>query len=94
VGWLPAGIIPFTDFGKLGGGANQVRLMVDTAGKPTACTVHWATLDKEVNDRICATLMSVGKFTPARDADGRPMAGYWVASPMQMMPPFRGGRGR
>jgi hypothetical protein len=94
VGWLPSGTVPFADFAKLGGGANQVRLMVDAAGKPTQCAVHWATLDKLVNDKICATLMANAKFTPAKDSEGQPMAGYWVASPMAMMPPFRGGRGR
>jgi hypothetical protein len=94
VGWLPTGTIPFSDFGKLGGAANQVRLLVDATGKPTACAIHSATLDKLVNDKICAALMANAKFTPAKDATGQPMAGYWVASPMQMMPPFRGGRGR
>jgi hypothetical protein len=69
-------------------------MMVDEAGKPTSCAVHWATLDKATNDKICATLMATAKFAPARDADGQPMTGYWLASPMQMMPPFRGGRGR
>jgi hypothetical protein len=93
-GWLPNGLIPFTDFGKLGGGANQVRVMVDAAGKPTACAIHWATLDKTLNDKICAAVTTNAKFTPARDAAGQPMAGYWVASPMQLLPPFRGGRAR
>lgn len=93
-GWLPAGIIPFADFSKLGGGANQVRVMVDAAGKATGCTIHWATLDKTVNDKICAAVTANASFAPAKDAAGQPMAGYWVASPMQMMPPFRGGRRR
>jgi hypothetical protein len=94
IGWLPQGTIGFADFAKLGGGSNQVRLMVDATGKATSCTIHWPTLDATTNDKICKALMANAKFTPAKDAAGQAMAGYWVASPMQMMPPFRGGRGR
>jgi hypothetical protein len=90
VGWLPAGTVAFADIPKLGGGANQVRLMVDAAGKPTSCTIHWPSLDATTNDRICKTLMLNGKFTPAMDSAGHPMPGYWVASPLFLGPPMRG----
>jgi hypothetical protein len=93
-GWLPQGTIAFADFAKLAGGSNQVRLMVDAAGKPTACAIHWATLDQTSNDKICKTLMDKARFTPAMDASGQPMAGVWVASPMFLMPPMPAGRGR
>ena len=90
VNWLPQGTIAFSDFAKLSGGSNQVRLMVDATGKPTACTIHWPTLDATTNDKICKTLMAGAKFTPAMDADGQPMAGFWVASPMMLGPPMKG----
>ena len=89
VGWLPQGTIAFGDFAKLAGGSNQVRLMVDATGKPTSCTIHWATLDQTANDKICKTLMDKAKFTPAKDAGGQPMASYWVASPMTLAPPMK-----
>jgi hypothetical protein len=88
--WLPQGTIAFTDFAKLAGGSNQVRLMVDATGKPTSCAVHWATLDATTNDKICKTLMAKAKFTPATDAAGQPMSGYWVGNPMFLGPPMKG----
>jgi hypothetical protein len=91
-GWLPAGTIAFGDFAKLSGGSNQVRLMVDAAGKPTACHVHWATLEKDQNDAICATLMQKARFQPAKSAGGQAAVGYWVGDPMFMMPAQGGGR--
>jgi hypothetical protein len=93
-GWLPMGTVAFADFAKLGGGSNQVRVMVDATGKPTACAVHWPTLDQATNTKICKTLMANGKFTPAMDSAGQPMPGYWVASPLFLGPPIPGGRGR
>ena len=89
VGWLPQGTIAFSDFGKLAGGSNQVRLMVDATGKPTSCAIHWVTLDATTNDKICKTLMGSAKFTPAMDAGGQPMPGFWVASPMFLGPPIK-----
>jgi hypothetical protein len=94
VGWLPMGTVAFSDFPKLSGGSNQVRLMVDANGKPTSCTIHWPSLDQTTNDKICKMLMANAKFTPAMDSAGQPMPGYWVASPMFLGPPIPGGRGR
>jgi hypothetical protein len=87
-GWLPQGTVGFGDFGKLGGGANQVRLMVDAAGKATSCTIHWPTLDATTNDKICKAALANAKFTPAKDASGQSMPGYWMGSPLFMGPPF------
>ncbi len=93
-GWLPQGTVGFGDFGKLGGGSNQVRLMVDATGKATSCAIHWPTLDATTNDKICKAALANAKFTPAKDASGQPMPGYWIGSPMFMGPPFPGGRSR
>ena len=90
VGWLPQGTVGFGDFGKLGGGANQVRLMVDATGKATSCTIHFATLEPTTNEKICAAAMANARFTPAKDASGQPMPGYWIGSPMFMGPPMKG----
>lgn len=91
-GWLPSGTIPFSEFGKFAGGGNQVRLMIDAGGKPTACLIHSPTLDKSLNDRICALLMDKASFAPAKDAGGQAMASYWLGSPMFLGPPFPGRR--
>jgi hypothetical protein len=91
-GWLPQGTIPFSEFSKFTGGGNQVRLMIDTSGKPTACHIFSPTLDKGLNDKICQILMEKASFTPAKDAAGQAMASYWMGSPMFLGPPMGGGR--
>ena len=89
-GWLPAGMIPFSEFAKFTGNANQIRLLIDTAGKPTSCVIHTPTLAPALNERICSTLMEKATFQPAKDAAGEAMASYWLGSPMFLGPPLRG----
>jgi hypothetical protein len=91
-GWLPTGTIPFSEFAKFAGGGNQVRLMLDTSGKPTACHIFSPTLAKALNDKICQLLMEKASFTPAKDAGGTAIASYWMGSPMIFGPPMGGGR--
>jgi hypothetical protein len=88
---LPTGTIGFQDFGKLGGGANQIRVMVDASGAPTGCHVHFASLDESTNSKICNHLMKNAKFQPALDSAGQPMASYWISSPFGMFGPGPGG---
>lgn len=91
-GVLPQGTIPFGDFGKFGGGANQVRVLIGADGKPTGCTIYSPTLAQSLNERICTLVMSKATFQPAKDADGQPMASFWMGSPLFLGPPFPGGR--
>lgn len=84
---LPQGTIGFQDFGKLGGGANQIRVMVDAAGAPTECRVHFGSLGESTNNKICDHLMKNAKFLPALDSAGQPMASYWISSPFGMLGP-------
>lgn len=86
-GVLPMGTIPFDQFGKFAGGANQVRLMIGADGKPTACTVYQPTLDAALNQRICALLIEKATFEPAKDAAGEAMASYWMGPPLAFGPP-------
>jgi hypothetical protein len=89
-GVLPQGTIPFTEFGKLSGGSNQLRLIIGADGKPTSCTVYLPTLSETLNDRICKLAMDRASFQPARDAEGQPMPSFWMGSPMFLGPPFGG----
>ena len=91
-GWLPSGMIPFSEFGKFVGNGNQVRLIVDASGKPTSCAIHTPRLDQSLNERICSTLMEKATFQPAKDVNGQPMASYWFGSPMFLGPPIGGRR--
>jgi hypothetical protein len=88
--WLPTGTIGFGDFAKLGGGANQIRVMVSAEGKPTDCKIQSASLDDGTNKSICKAILDKGSFTPALDADGKAMASYWMTSPFGLMPAPKG----
>ncbi|HEU4651918.1 MAG TPA: hypothetical protein VFS49_10940 [Croceibacterium sp.] len=92
-GVLPQGTVPFGDFGKLGGGANEVRLMVGADGKVTSCAIYSPSLSPSLNERICQLAKERASFQPAKDADGQPMASVWMGSPLLLGPPFPGGRG-
>jgi hypothetical protein len=91
-GVLPQGTIPFGEFGKFGGGANQVRVLIGADGKPTSCTIYTPTLSETLNQRICNLVMSKATFQPAKDAAGQAIASYWMGSPMFLGPPFPGRR--
>lgn len=91
-GVLPQGTIPFGEFGKLGGGANEVRLMIGADGKPTSCTIRSPSLSQTINNKICSLAMDRASFQPAKDANGEAMASFWMGSPLFLSPPFGGRR--
>ena len=76
--WIPRTAVTFADTGKFVGANNPFRVMVDATGKPTSCHVHWPTLDARQNEAVCEGIMANGAFTPALDANGEPMASYWM----------------
>lgn len=76
--WLPEGIVGFGDFTNFVAGRNPFRVMVSAEGRPTACTAQWVSLDASKNERICSAIMERGRFLPALDAAGQPIASYWM----------------
>ena len=76
--WIPSGVIGFGDFANLSGARNPFRVMVGVDGSVTGCHVHWSSLTERQNAQICEGIMANGRFTPALDADGQPMASYWM----------------
>jgi hypothetical protein len=93
-GVLPQGTVPFGEFGKLGGGANQVRLLIGADGKVTGCAIYSPSLSETLNTRICELASQRAAFEPAKDAAGQPMASVWMGSPLFLgPPPPAGGRG-
>ncbi len=56
----------------------QFRLSVDASGKATDCHIQEATRDKEFDSAACKALMKRAEFQPALDADGKPMASYYI----------------
>ena len=91
-GVLPQGTIPFGEFGKLRGSANQVRLLIGTDGKVTDCAIYSPSLSQTLNTRICELAKERASFQPAKDAEGQAMASVWMGSPMFLGPPFPGAR--
>ena len=89
-GWIAADTIPFSDFAKLSGGNNELRVIVDQQGRPQSCHVQWPALDEATNRRICAAVMEKGTFSPALDATGEAMTSYWTSSVFFLLPPFGG----
>ena len=89
--WVPSGSVRFSDFGDLRASQNQFRVMVDATGKPTKCDVLWPSLGRSTNERMCAAILEKGRFSPALDKDGQPMASYWMTETFAFMGP-PGGR--
>jgi len=87
-GWIAGDVISFQDFAKLSGGNNELRVMVDRAGKPTACHIQWPSLGEAANRKICDAVMQKGEFVPALDQLGQAMDSYWTTSVFFLMPPF------
>lgn len=64
------------DTGK--SGTVRLRLMIDAQGKPTACHIQMKAKDDAFETTACRKFMTYGKFRPALDKDGKPMASYFV----------------
>jgi len=58
----------------------QFRLNVDAAGSPTSCHIQQSTRPKSFDDAVCAAILRRARFEPALDADGAPIASYWINS--------------
>lgn len=56
------------------------RLNVDAAGQPTACHIQQSTRPKAFDDAVCEAIMRNAQFDPALDAEGNPIASYWLNS--------------
>lgn len=90
-GVLPAGTVPYRELRKLGGGINQVQLLVGADGKVAGCTIYSPSLTTSVNERICDLARERASFEPAKDAEGHAMASLWTGSPLELSPqPPRG----
>jgi TonB family protein len=58
-------------------GTVNYRLIVDENGKPKSCHVQRSTRPKDFDLTVCRVVMKRGKFQPALDAAGKPVASFW-----------------
>jgi Gram-negative bacterial TonB protein C-terminal len=59
--------------------ANVVfRLDISADGKPTGCHIQATTQAKEFDDAVCGSILKRARFTPALDAEGKPIASYYI----------------
>jgi hypothetical protein len=56
----------------------QFRLLVDAAGKATACHIQQATQGAEFSKLTCDLLMKRARFKPAIGEDGQPTPSYYL----------------
>ncbi|MEN9682345.1 MAG: hypothetical protein RLZZ427_96 [Pseudomonadota bacterium] len=74
--------VTFDDVKRLHLARDQVgrfdyRLDIDAAGLPTGCHVVRTFSDPVIAQKICAVLLKRGRFIPALDATGKPIASFW-----------------
>lgn len=74
--WISPGYFPENMLKQHRSGTVHFRLMVDTQGKPTGCVVQ--TGDDAFNNLTCTALMKRARFTPALDANGKPIPSYYA----------------
>lgn len=61
-------------------GIVSTSILVDANGKPRSCQVTETSLYPRLDRATCALLLKRARFTPAQDADGRPVAGEYFRS--------------
>jgi TonB family protein len=63
-------------------GTVQAKLTVSTSGRVSACEIVRSSGHKSLDDATCSVLQRRARFTPARAADGRPIASTVVSPPI------------
>jgi len=61
-------------------GRIKVRVAVDASGRATACTLSRPSGIKSLDEATCRVLMKRTQYQPARDAQGHPVASYFVTT--------------
>ena len=59
-------------------GLVHFRLMIGPDGQPTDCVIQRSTRPEGFDQAVCRALMRKARFTPALDAQGKPVASYWL----------------
>jgi protein TonB len=63
-------------------GTVQAKLTVSTSGRVSGCEIIRSSGHKSLDDATCSILQRRARFTPARAADGQPIASTVVSPPI------------
>lgn len=81
-GLFSSGDYPSEAFWRLQGGKTQFILLIDEAGKVAGCDVVVASGIPALDGMGCQVIRNRGRFSPARDANGRPVRSMYVTPPI------------
>lgn len=66
-------------------GLANIRMIVGSDGKPTACIPNKDAPDRAFDEHTCEVMMRFAKFEPALDANGQPTASFWTTTVTYMV---------
>lgn len=78
--WLRSSDYPGAMLARGQSAVVRFRLVVDASGAVTGCAIPSSTKGDEFGKVTCNVLTKRARFTPAVDANGRPVASYYVNS--------------
>ena len=87
--WVTRGDYPRDEYFKGVQGTTVFTLTIDVEGRPTACKVVQSSGSQILDTTTCTVITARAKFDPARDAEGRKIAGsyrnrvHWIIPPEQ-----------
>lgn len=61
-------------------GRTQFSVDIDAAGRITGCNIIQSSGSELLDSTTCIQLISNGRFSPARDKNGKPVAGTWSSA--------------
>ena len=78
-----ASLVSDNDYPSEALGSNEqgtvlVRLDIDEAGKPSGCRIAQSSGSASLDRQTCAIFVRRGRFDPAIDAAGKPVASHYV----------------
>ncbi|WP_420607588.1 energy transducer TonB [Novosphingopyxis sp.] len=77
--WVTSSDYPKDLLRKGAQGLVNFRLSIDEKGKVTDCHIQASTRPQGFDDAVCEAISKRARFKPALDAEGKPLASYWIS---------------
>lgn len=77
--WIKSADYPRSMLNKWQPGLVQFRLIVGADGVPTGCHIQQSTNPEGFDEAVCKALQKRARFEPALDAEGKPLASYFIS---------------